>query len=99
MSVSIHLSCFILVPLFFFTDTAPTELYTLSLHDALPISSSELFDALYEIRGLNVIGCDLVEVCPAAEHGFVTPILGAKVIREMLLAYGFPQGAARGESV
>src|SRR5205823_14998189 len=24
-------------PLFFFTDTAPTEIYTLSLHDALPI--------------------------------------------------------------
>src|SRR5260370_34826024 len=26
-----------LVPLFFFNDTAPTEIYTLSLHDALPI--------------------------------------------------------------
>src|SRR5262249_61803552 len=25
-------------PLFFFNDTAPTEIYTLSLHDALPIS-------------------------------------------------------------
>src|SRR5215813_15597119 len=25
------------VPVFFFTDTAPTEIYTLSLHDALPI--------------------------------------------------------------
>src|SRR5206468_12146976 len=25
---------------FFFNDTAPTEIYTLSLHDALPISSS-----------------------------------------------------------
>src|SRR5688572_31663183 len=25
--------------LFFFNDTAPTEIYTLSLHDALPISS------------------------------------------------------------
>src|SRR6266480_7754614 len=25
---------------FFFNDTAPTELYTLSLHDALPISAS-----------------------------------------------------------
>src|SRR5437660_5307512 len=25
--------------LFFFTDTAPTEIYTLSLHDALPIST------------------------------------------------------------
>src|SRR5436190_15266546 len=26
--------------LFFFHDTAPTEIYTLSLHDALPISNS-----------------------------------------------------------
>src|SRR5438034_5259095 len=26
---------------FFFTDTAPTEIYTLSLHDALPISHTE----------------------------------------------------------
>src|SRR5436305_13164029 len=26
-------------PFFFFHDTAPTEIYTLSLHDALPISS------------------------------------------------------------
>src|SRR5688572_32398250 len=28
--------------LFFFIDTATTEIYTLSLHDALPISSDEL---------------------------------------------------------
>src|SRR5687767_9092224 len=28
-----------LLSLFFFKDTAPTEIYTLSLHDALPISS------------------------------------------------------------
>src|SRR5438874_7783815 len=27
---------------FFFTDTATTEIYTLSLHDALPISSSSI---------------------------------------------------------
>src|SRR5262249_61659669 len=34
-------------PLFFFNDTAPTEIYTLSLHDALPISapSRRLHDA------------------------------------------------------
>src|SRR2546428_3564969 len=30
-------------PLFFFNDTATTEIYTLSLHDALPISRSESF--------------------------------------------------------
>src|SRR5438034_10249827 len=30
--------CFVVLPFFFFNDTAPTEIYTLSLHDALPIS-------------------------------------------------------------
>src|SRR2546430_14063978 len=29
---------------FFFNDTATTEIYTLSLHDALPISSGYFFD-------------------------------------------------------
>src|SRR2546430_15468630 len=31
---------------FFFNDTATTEIYTLSLHDALPISFSEAMDPL-----------------------------------------------------
>src|SRR5438045_5937013 len=31
------MSCFIIFFLFFFNDTATTEIYTLSLHDALPI--------------------------------------------------------------
>src|SRR5260370_23145391 len=30
------------IPLFFFNDTATTEIYTLSLHDALPIYASRL---------------------------------------------------------
>src|SRR5207244_10746402 len=34
-STDLHLPIFLL---FFFTDTATTEIYTLSLHDALPIS-------------------------------------------------------------
>src|SRR6266853_4750246 len=33
-------SCFIFV--FFFNDTATTEIYTLSLHDALPISAASV---------------------------------------------------------
>src|SRR6478735_12039871 len=32
------------LPLFFFNDTATTEIYTLSLHDALPISRDLLVD-------------------------------------------------------
>src|SRR3712207_7383303 len=31
--------------MFFFNDTATTEIYTLSLHDALPISSTPVADA------------------------------------------------------
>ena len=34
-----ELQCF-----FFFNDTATTEIYTLSLHDALPICGSEFFN-------------------------------------------------------
>src|SRR5260221_8429409 len=38
--------------LFFFNDTATTEIYTLSLHDALPISlPGRLADALLRLRG------------------------------------------------
>src|SRR5690242_20890418 len=37
MYVAHHSKCTI----FFFNDTAPTEIYTLSLHDALPISYLE----------------------------------------------------------
>src|SRR2546427_1323501 len=33
-------SCFFFFFFFFFNDTATTEIYTLSLHDALPICSS-----------------------------------------------------------
>src|SRR5690349_23570478 len=45
--------------LFFFTDPAPTEIYTLSLHDALPISGelerlAQLEDDLHQ----RVIGQD-----------------------------------------
>src|SRR5574340_710279 len=37
---SVYTTPFSVVPIFFFNDTAPTEIYTLSLHDALPISDS-----------------------------------------------------------
>src|SRR6266536_6469484 len=40
---------------FFFNDTAPTEIYTLSLHDALPISWLLASDAGYE-RGAHQRG-------------------------------------------
>src|SRR3712207_8472612 len=53
---------------FFFNDTATTEIYTLSLHDALPILLAEVDD------GVAVVGQDrvdqrLADVVHVAEHG------------------------------
>src|SRR5947207_14117746 len=46
---------------FFFNDTAPTEIYTLSLHDALPISS-RLRPARSRTRG-SPRGCRYDPAC------------------------------------
>src|SRR5947209_19835796 len=45
---------------FFFNDTAPTEIYTLSLHDALPICDflRVLQRRVFRIRNLGVAGLD-----------------------------------------
>ena len=37
-----ELICFEVFTFFFFNDTATTEIYTLSLHDALPISNMKI---------------------------------------------------------
>src|SRR6266568_9588518 len=45
-------------PIFFFNVTATTEIYTLSLHDALPIScrSSSRFSRLTAVRPISASG-------------------------------------------
>src|SRR3712207_9113600 len=47
--MSIKFSSVTLQFYFFFNDTATTEIYTLSLHDALPISTSRLLRGALEI--------------------------------------------------
>src|SRR3712207_9432510 len=42
------------VIVFFFNDTATTEIYTLSLHDALPISTSPFFTTPPGVASLTV---------------------------------------------
>ena len=52
---------------FFFNDTATTEIYTLSLHDALPISSEDLMspelrariERLCALRAFKLVGAGL----------------------------------------
>src|SRR5688572_33298118 len=46
MCIHIFLLTFLLFLFFFFNDTATTEIYTLSLHDALPIFRERQLDVL-----------------------------------------------------
>src|SRR5256885_11985260 len=48
---------------FFFNDTATTEIYTLSLHDALPISPTELIGSSSTFFATLVIA---VTLCPSS---------------------------------
>src|SRR5258708_8308001 len=48
--------------LFFFNDTATTEIYTLSLHDALPISLASLSPQENRVLALIAEGCTNKEV-------------------------------------
>src|SRR3989449_9982423 len=66
--------------LFFFNDTATTEIYTLSLHDALPISpASNTFTKCW-IRVCSVGRCQLQECCratfqpPKSRRSGLTPL-------------------------
>jgi agmatinase len=47
----------------------------------------QLFEALEALSGLQVVGFDLVEVCPAYDQSDRTAILAAKLVREALLIF------------
>src|SRR2546427_12910378 len=69
-------------PFFFFNDTATTEIYTLSLHDALPISGMEWF------RAFERDGKELAEL---AKTPLTMPMLvlsGEKAGGEFLIEQG-----------
>src|SRR5260370_28633067 len=61
---------------FFFNDTATTEIYTLSLHDALPICD--------EIMGREVIDLDeyvfLPTCCPGQAHELTVRDIGVSLV-------------------
>src|SRR5437764_14987430 len=62
--LSLQLTLTLLIFFFFFNDTAPTEIYTLSLHDALPI----LFQTFISRHNSNFFSDKLVltSVTPAS---------------------------------
>src|SRR5437879_13919731 len=60
-------SSFLLLFLFFFNDTATTEIYTLSLHDALPIFCGEALEGGSGQR-LILSYCETLDLGRSEEH-------------------------------
>ncbi|MEZ0536090.1 agmatinase [Caldicellulosiruptoraceae bacterium PP1] len=50
------------------------------------ISSQEMIDSILLLRGLNIVGIDIVEVSPYYDNSDRTSLLAAKLIREIILA-------------
>lgn len=55
--------------------------------EAAGISSRDLLKALHDLGQLQVVGFDMVEISPPYDLADNTSILGAKILREALLAY------------
>src|SRR2546422_3050981 len=71
--------------IFFFNDTATTEIYTLSLHDALPISRGEYTDAKSNVRVFDndrwIAGGYLTDLGPHTVNGGQWPCRDRKSTR------------------
>lgn len=52
------------------------------------ITSREMIDAVMAFKGMNVVGFDIVEIAPGLDQTDRTVVLGAKLIREAILAFG-----------
>jgi agmatinase len=54
------------------------------------ITTRELFAVLRRLRGLNIVGADVVEVAPAYDHAGVTGLAAAHTAWELLTLIGLP---------
>ncbi|MFA0889951.1 MAG: agmatinase [Synergistales bacterium] len=52
------------------------------------ITSRELLESIHSMKGLNLVGFDLVEVAPDLDVNDITSALAAKCVREALIQWG-----------
>ena len=50
------------------------------------VSFCQLLDAVYNVCNLNIVGCDLTELCPVYDQSGISTAAALKILREMLLA-------------
>jgi agmatinase len=51
------------------------------------IDTVELINSILLLRGLNIVGVDVVEVSPPYDHSDRTAVVAAKIVREMILMF------------
>ncbi|MEM7334572.1 MAG: agmatinase [Chloroflexota bacterium] len=59
-------------------------------------TSFQMLQLVRGLKGLNIIGCDLVEVNPLYDHGAITSILAANLAFELLSVMGKGKGLSGG---
>jgi hypothetical protein len=52
------------------------------------LSSAQILDLVRSLRGMNLVGCDLVEVSPPYDSGEITSLLAANLLFELLCVLG-----------
>ncbi|PYX41221.1 MAG: agmatinase, partial [Acidobacteria bacterium] len=48
------------------------------------LSSAQIIELVRSLRGVNIVGCDLVEVSPPYDNGDITSLLGANLLYELI---------------
>ena len=48
------------------------------------LSSAQMIELVRSLRGVNIVGCDLVEVSPPYDNGDITSLLGANLLYELI---------------
>src|SRR6267143_4189391 len=90
---------------FFFNDTATTEIYTLSLHDALPISpcpgvalgmaaAANVLGALISTEVAATLGKGVVETSAVTQMVVLAALVGAVTWNFITWYYGIPSSSS-----
>ena len=51
------------------------------------LSSAQILDLVRTLKGLKLVGCDLVEVSPPYDNGEITSLLAANLLYELLCLF------------
>ena len=52
------------------------------------VGFTELLDAIRQVSRLNIVGCDVNELCPVYDSSGASTAVACKVMRELLLSLG-----------